>query len=1003
MLDSPRQIFENQGGMNLMEPPDLLKPGSYAYLCNTRKLLGGRMTARPPLGSNLLSGTLPAGATSVSQLNDPYLTGYAMVVGAAGVMYVNNVSVATGLSGNPLSFLPYRPPASPRPFDYIADPSMAVTIASYTASGYGTVAGMLKVRADGQIFKTGVKEPQVAPSVSVGSGTGPNWVTYRYTYRDSKTGATSNPSPESAPVIVPQSNGTGTIIPHSSNQGVNMSWNASQYEVQVDGQLRTKGGVSGGTLTSYINAFDYGLTIPVGVTIDGVEVTFNWGGQATATGTIQNVGLFYQGSILGQLKTPGAQNQVTPANLMLGGSADSWGAIITPAIANDPTFGFGVQVLITDTGTTRSFFYSFAITVYYTSLSGTGSCTASTDPQVDTIDVYRQGPGLNNFTYALSVPNTSTAFTDTATDLSLATNPILSYANYEPFPSIDLPRSGTCNVAANGAVAWVSGDVFNVRWLPGTIVLIAGVAYVLYNRPTSTTAMNVYTTSASDIGFISFGYPPTGTGIAWQIAEPDLAAQPSPVIWGPTPDNAGSFYFGLDPNNPGDLVWSLGNNFDSASSSNRMYVTSPSEMLMNGTVTSELSTVFSTERFWLIYANFSDAVAAVTGTLGQQWSLVQSASTRGLYMRYAIASLGSLLGWRAKDGIFLSQGGGPEKEISGQIYNLFPHGQPKAPSAVVIGSYTVYPPDDTKPNAQTITMVPGYLFYDYQDVNGNPRTLVYDMDANGWSVDVTNPGANCHSHPVEANQILVGCVDGTVRAFDNAGAETGSAIIATGSQNGGSPRTTKRIGGVFVRALAASAITPQFWANRYGSQITGAIPATLGTNAAEADYLVDFTAATGADVQDLACVFSFALGSGDWLKEWQTDWTEIPEQIVAWRTGMLSYGLDGWLHIPWLRFAYQSTTNVTLKLITDQGATATLTIPSSAGVPAKYFTWVPPTAGGISMKFKMIELSANAGGSPWTCFAKDIEFPIGQWGRNTPYRVIRPFSGIGFGVPESTT
>jgi hypothetical protein len=371
-------------------------------------------------------------------------------------------------------------------------------------------------------------------------------------------------------------------------------------------------------------------------------------------------------------------------------------------------------------------------------------------------------------------------------------------------------------------------------------------------------------------------------------------------------------------------------------------------------------------------------------------------------MRYAIASQGSLLGWRAKDGIFLSQGGGPEKEISGQIYNLFPHGQPEAPSAVVIGNNTVYPPDDTKPNVQTIAMVPGYLFYDYQDITGTPRTLVYDMEAKGWSVDVTNPVANCHAHPVEANQILVGCVDGTVRAFDNAGTETGTAVISTGSQNGGSSRTTKRIGGVFLRALAASAITPQFWANRYGAQITGALPATLGTAAAEADYFADFTAATGADVLDLACVFSFALGSGNWLKELQYDWTEIPEQIVAWRTGMLSYGLDGWLHIPCLRFAYQSTTNVTLKLITDQGATATLTIPSSAGVPAKYFTWVPPIAGGVSMKFRMLEWVADAGGTPWTVFSGDIEVAIGPWNRTKGYQTLRPFKAVG-GIPQSTT
>ena len=36
--------------------PDLLKPGQYAYLANTRKLLGGRMTARPPMGATFSAG-----------------------------------------------------------------------------------------------------------------------------------------------------------------------------------------------------------------------------------------------------------------------------------------------------------------------------------------------------------------------------------------------------------------------------------------------------------------------------------------------------------------------------------------------------------------------------------------------------------------------------------------------------------------------------------------------------------------------------------------------------------------------------------------------------------------------------------------------------------------------------------------------------------------------------------------------------------------------------------
>jgi hypothetical protein len=158
----------------------------------------------------------------------------------------------------------------------------------------------------------------------------------------------------------------------------------------------------------------------------------------------------------------------------------------------------------------------------------------------------------------------------------------------------------------------------------------------------------------------------------------------------------------------------------------------------------------------------------------------------------------------------------------------------------------------------------------------------------------------------------------------------------------------------------------------------------------------------GADVLDLAAVFSFPLGSGDWLKEIAYDWTEIPEQIIAWRTGALSYGLRGWLHSAWLRFAYSSTSSINLKLTTDQGATVTIVIPSSNGIPAKFFSWIPPISGGISMKFRMLEWTADSS-SPWTCYASDIEVAVKEWGDPNPYKTIRPFSGQGFGVSGSTT
>ena len=230
------------------------------------------------------------------------------------MMYVNATSVATGLSGGPLSFLPYRPAGTPRPWDYVADPSLAVTIPDYISSGYGTVAGMLKVRADGLVRKTGIKEPQDAPVIAVATGTGPNWVTYRYIYRDSTTQAVSNPSPESAPQIVPQTSDFGNQnAATGSTVNPNVIYNSSQYEGNSN-QIRTAGGVASGTLTDYIVIRNFtfsGGAVPSGVNIDGVQIAMNWQGQYAGTGVVANAALFYQGTILGEVKSPGITNQQT--------------------------------------------------------------------------------------------------------------------------------------------------------------------------------------------------------------------------------------------------------------------------------------------------------------------------------------------------------------------------------------------------------------------------------------------------------------------------------------------------------------------------------------------------------------------------------------------------------------------------------------------------------------------------------------------------------------------
>jgi hypothetical protein len=983
--------FDLIGGMTTMMPADLIQQGQgFPYLQNVRRNLAGRTVSRPTLSGNFLTGTiLPP--TSMILMDDPYMvtppafgpTTYVLILGASGFLYVNTTQLVSGLTGLPLSFIIFGPNTTPQPWCYVADGSMAITIPNYPATIYGNpIAGMVKVRSDKTVYKTGIAEPQVAPNVTLTQGAGPNWTIYRYVYRSSVTGAISNPSPESGALVAEQGTDIGGPV-NATATGV--TYNASQYEPNPEDadQLRTSGNVGGGVLTDFIIVTGFGLNIPENVPIQGVTVSMNWYGQNAGAGLLFNVSLYYQGNQFGTPKSPGISNtgpDDTTATTTQGSNIDSWGATLSPGVVNDPTFGFGVQIeAVVADSTNRSFINSFTITVYYADQNAVVTATSSPDPQVDKIDFYRSDPGLDDFTYVGTILNSGAAagLSDTLSDLAVAANPTLEFDNYEPFPSIDLPRSGICDVTqviqfvsgvqisspgsgqingdytipstggggtgatvhitiTGGAITTAvvatagqdytsaptflvptttgttgtlvasispvdpgapnvtqrSGDLFNVRWLPGDILLLGGypgstqqIAWTLYARPISPTQLQVYQSIIDPTtGIPSFNFPAAGTGLTFEISAATLAAQPSPVIWGPTPENQGSFYFGVDPLNPGDLVWSKGNNFDSAPDTNRMIVTSPSEMLMNGTITSELSTVFSTERFWLIYPNFANAIATVTGTTGPQWTLTQAQAKRGLYMRYAIFALGSMIAYRAKDCIAVSMGGGPEESITDAIYNLFPHGG-AVPQPVVIAGITVYPPDDTKPAAQTITMTPSYLFYNYQDTTGTPRTLVYDLEAKGWSVDVYTPTVNCHLSTVAGSnaRLLTGCSDGTVRVIGEGlpSTETGTSILLTRAENGGDARALKRIGDIFFKAelFSSAPVSLQFWESQFVRQIaSGFAPTTLtGTTGIVTYYTVDFTSGLAFDVDNIGAVLSWPLGSNNILDLWQPSWTELPE------------------------------------------------------------------------------------------------------------------------------
>lgn len=471
-------------------------------------------------------------------------------------------------------------------------------------------------------------------------------------------------------------------------------------------------------------------------------------------------------------------------------------------------------------------------------LANTISLPWSPDPQVDVCDFFRIDSALSAFTYVCTGPNTNppTAVVDSFTDLELGTE-LLDETNFEPFPTIDLPWKGTVNVSG-GILTWNSGSKFNIRLLPNNTILIGSptsIPYDTYNRPTPAAWQGNYTPSVTEIildgashyqqaitvtgptagstpTFNDAGGTTTDGGVVWQdqgtydpfldglvtkmfipgvpdgsnqayeITEPELAAQCMPILFGIT-DNIVFAYALGDSLRPGVLYWCNGSNLDAAADTNQEDVTSGSEVLVGGAMSGGRGVLESDLRGWTILPNFFNALATATGTQGSTWTLQASSIPRGLYMPYCIAvEGGGNVFIRVKDGIHLSPGGQGSKSITDdELYPIFPHENSAPPVAVVRGGQTVYPPDDTQPNAQRFAIADGYLYYDYIGIDQNPHTLVFDIRALGWVWDSYAVPATVHAleEGVGVNATLVGCNDGSVRQLSASGDETVTALVIT--------------------------------------------------------------------------------------------------------------------------------------------------------------------------------------------------------------------------------
>ena len=333
----------------------------------------------------------------------------------------------------------------------------------------------------------------------------------------------------------------------------------------------------------------------------------------------------------------------------------------------------------------------------------------SSDSQVDLKDTYRYGGNLQNWRYVGTGPNPSIGpFDDLYQDLDIANSELATFDDYRPFPTVDIPRSGVCNVCGP-VVTWLSGDMFNPLWAPGSLITINGIDYTLYNYPSPPTLELVESAGAQ-------------LAVPFLVKQATLDAQPLPCLWGPFLNMllaCGS------PREPGKLFATKGNNPDSAPDTYNIEITTPSEPLMNGCMYGGYAYVYSNKRAFVLSQDYTGENILLYTEIPDGF---------GIFSRWGLC-IGKYIYGIWTTGIWRSVGGPSTMITDPDLTMLFPHdGQPGEP--VTLGNVTVYPPDFTQTSNLRLSWADFHLKFDYIDVNQQRTTLVYNEIFNRWGIDI---------------------------------------------------------------------------------------------------------------------------------------------------------------------------------------------------------------------------------------------------------------------------
>ncbi len=171
--------------------------------------------------------------------------------------------------------------------------------------------------------------------------------------------------------------GTSAVGPQNAGTGTNVNgpgsdaWSNTSYITADDNNFATATVSNTNPRTSdYLQATNFGFSIPTGATINGIQVQIMRMSSSNAGGNSLNDADLYlmkAGSITGSDKATGTDWPTSMGSASYGSTSDLWGASWTAEDINNPNFGVSLSAFNQSTGDTRTASVDYIqITVTYT-------------------------------------------------------------------------------------------------------------------------------------------------------------------------------------------------------------------------------------------------------------------------------------------------------------------------------------------------------------------------------------------------------------------------------------------------------------------------------------------------------------------------------------------------------------------------------------------------------------------------------------------------------------